>query len=68
MSYTDFVENYVGTMRSTTLLLNWRTAVQILGLIKLIGLGINRNIVTKLIQIISLRTDRDDRTNGHRGK
>ena len=68
MSYTDFVESYVGTVRSTTWLLNWRTAVQILGQIKLIGLRINRNIVTKLIQIISLRTDRDNRTNEHWGK
>ena len=43
-------------------------SIDILGLIKLIGLRINRNIVTKLIQIISLRTDKDKRTNGHWGK
>ena len=35
-------------------------SIDILGLIKLIGLRINRNIATKLMQIISSKTDRDN--------
>ena len=40
-------------------------SIDTLGLTKLIGLKINGNIVTKPIQIISLRTDRDIKTNEH---